>query len=64
MVIQKVFLTLHCQDRGEDGLKKTGGWLKMTLMTYESLQTPQEMEAERKEKREVGVEMDVDAFIS
>lgn len=36
----------------------------MTFMTYELLKTLQETEGESKEKREVGVEMDVDAFIS
>lgn len=50
LAIQKVFLTLTYQDR----LKKTEGWLKMTFMTYESLQTLQEMEGERERGKEGG----------
>lgn len=57
-------LTFKCPVREEEGQKDTEEWLKIIFMTYELLRLLHETGGERKEKREVGVEMDMDAFIS
>lgn len=58
-------LTFKYQVSKEEGQKDTEEWLKKYIfMTYELFKALNETGGERKEKGEVGVEMDVDVFIS
>lgn len=57
-------LAFKCQVSEEEERKHPEEWLNIIFMTYELFKALHETARERKEKGEVGVEMDVDAFIS